>query len=146
MLLILDNLGSFTYNLYQAVGAVLEHPSKIQVVPSDSAALSQITALAPQKVILSPGPGKPDPAGICTEVITHFAGKVPILGIGFGHHAICQSFGGTVGCAGQPTHGKRRSVHIANGNPLFTGLPPLIEAGLYHSLAGVRSALPDGCC
>jgi len=140
MVLIIDNYDSFTYNLYQAVGSFT---TDIKVVFNDCVTIQEIETLAPSHIILSPGPGKPSDAGICKGVITHFAGKIPILGICLGHQAICEVWGATVTYAKEVLHGKKCTVHIANGNPIFRGLAPIIEAGRYHSLAALRSTLPD---
>lgn len=140
MILILDNYDSFTYNLYQLAGTV--NPD-IQVEYSDRISVGEIAALAPSHIVLSPGPGRPADAGICEAVVQHFSGQIPILGICLGHQAICESFGGEIGYAKTLMHGKTSMVHIANGNPIFQGLPPLLQAGRYHSLAAERDSLPD---
>jgi len=114
-----------------------------KVVFNDRAALSDIEAMRPSHIIISPGPGRPKDAGICEEVILGFAGRIPILGICLGHQAICEAFGAEITYAKTLMHGKKSYVHIANGNPLFRGLPPLLEAGRYHSLAACRETLPD---
>lgn len=140
MVLILDNYDSFTYNLYQIAGTF--RPD-IRVAYNDRASVEEIEALKPSHIIISPGPGRPGNAGICEEAIRHFAGRLPILGICLGHQAICEAFGAEITYAKALIHGKKSLVHIANGNPVFHGLPPLLEAGRYHSLAVERSTLPD---
>ena len=140
MVLIIDNYDSFTYNLYQAVGDITPD---VKVVFNDGVTVDDIEKLAPSHIILSPGPGKPGEAGVCGDVIKHFAGKIPILGICLGHQVICEVYGAEVTYAKEVMHGKKCSVHIANGNPVFKGLAPIIEAGRYHSLAVLRSTLPD---
>ena len=140
MVLIIDNYDSFTYNLYQAVGGITPD---IKVVFNDDVTIEDIEKLAPSYIILSPGSGKPSDAGICEDVIKHFAGKIPVLGICLGHQAICEVWGAAVTYAKEVLHGKKCLVHIANGNPIFRGLAPIIEAGRYHSLAALRSTLPD---
>lgn len=140
MILILDNYDSFTYNLYQFAGT--RNPD-IRVVYSDKISVAEIEQMCPSHIILSPGPGRPKEAGVCEEAVSCFAGKVPILGICLGHQAICESFGATVGYAKTLMHGKTSMTHIANGNPIFRGLPPLLQAGRYHSLAVERDSLPD---
>jgi len=140
MILIIDNYDSFTYNLYQAVGAF--RPD-IRVAYNDRMSVGDIEALNPSHIIISPGPGRPKDAGVCGGAIRHFAGKVPILGICLGHQAICEVFGAEITYAKVLTHGKKSMIHIANGNPIFRGLPPLLTAGRYHSLAARRSTLPD---
>ena len=140
MILLIDNYDSFSYNLYQYVGII--NPD-IRVIKNDELSLAEIAALAPDHIIVSPGPGRPADAGICEEVIDTFKDKTPILGVCLGHQAICEVFGGTVTYASTLMHGKSSNVHIANGSPIFRGLPPIIAAGRYHSLSAERSSLPD---
>ncbi|MBC3899401.1 aminodeoxychorismate/anthranilate synthase component II [Acetobacterium malicum] len=140
MILLIDNYDSFSYNLYQYVGMI--NPD-IRVIKNDERSLAEIAALAPDHIIVSPGPGRPADAGICEEVIAYFKDKTPILGVCLGHQAICEVFGGTVTYASTLMHGKSSNVHIANGSPIFRGLPPIIAAGRYHSLSAERSTLPD---
>ena len=140
MVLIIDNYDSFTYNLFQLAGMV---EPDIKVVFNDGAEMSDIEVMSPSHIIISPGPGRPKDAGICEDIIRGFAGKFPILGICLGHQAICEAFGAEISYAKTLMHGKKSYVHIANGNPLFRGLPPLLEAGRYHSLAVCRESLPD---
>ncbi|WP_026393285.1 anthranilate synthase component II [Acetobacterium malicum] len=140
MILLIDNYDSFSYNLYQYVGMI--NPD-IRVIKNDELSLAEIAALAPDHIIVSPGPGRPADAGICEEVIDTFKDKTPILGVCLGHQAICEVFGGTVTYASTLMHGKSSNVHIANGSPIFRGLPPIIAAGRYHSLSAERSTLPD---
>jgi anthranilate synthase, component II (EC 4.1.3.27) len=140
MILLIDNYDSFSYNLYQYVGMI--NPD-IRVIKNDELSLAEIIALKPDHIIVSPGPGRPAEAGICEEVIDTFKDKTPILGVCLGHHAICEVFGGTITYASTLMHGKSSNVHIANGSPIFRGLPPIIVARRYHSLSAERSSLPD---
>ena len=140
MLLIIDNYDSFTYNLYHAAGAIMQD---IMVVYNDCIGLDDVEDLRPTHIIISPGPGRPCDAGMCEEIILSFAGKIPILGVCLGHQAICEAYGGVVTYAKALTHGKASTVHIANGNPIFRGIPPMLHAGRYHSLAADRAALPE---
>nr|WP_320025843.1 aminodeoxychorismate/anthranilate synthase component II [uncultured Acetobacterium sp.] len=140
MILLIDNYDSFSYNLYQYVGII--NPD-IRVIKNDELSMAEIIALKPDHIIVSPGPGRPADAGICEEVIDYFKDKTPILGVCLGHQAICEVFGGTVTYASTLMHGKSSNVHIANGSPIFRGLPPIIAAGRYHSLSAERSTLPD---
>ena len=140
MILLIDNYDSFSYNLYQYVGMI--NPD-IRVIKNDELSMTEIIALKPDHIIVSPGPGRPADAGICEEVIDYFKDKTPILGVCLGHQAICEVFGGTVTYASTLMHGKSSNVHIANGSPIFRGLPPIIAAGRYHSLSAERSTLPD---
>ena len=140
MILLIDNYDSFSYSLYQYVGII--NPD-IRVIKNDELSMTEIIALKPDHIIVSPGPGRPADAGICEEVIDYFKDKTPILGVCLGHLAICEVFGGTVTYASTLMHGKSSNVHIANGSPIFRGLPPIIAAGRYHSLSAERSSLPD---
>lgn len=140
MVLLIDNYDSFSYNLYQLVGCI---NSDIKVIRNDELSISEIEALQPSHIILSPGPGRPKDAGICEKVITHFCSKLPILGVCLGHQAICEVFGAEVTYAKTLMHGKVSTVHIANGSALFRGLSPIIDGARYHSLAVSRETLPD---
>ena len=139
MILLIDNYDSFSYNLYQFIGA--GNPD-IKVVRNDEITVAEIQALAPQRIVISPGPGKPSDAGICVEVIKKLYKDFPILGICLGHQAIYEAFGGTVSYAEKLMHGKSSAVTVDTGNPLFAGMPSVIQAARYHSLAGVKSTLP----
>jgi anthranilate synthase component II len=144
MVLLIDNYDSFTYNLYQYLGEILDGSADVRVVRNDRIDLAGIRAISPTHLVLSPGPGRPEDAGILPDAIRAFAGEIPILGICLGHQAIGQVFGGRVVRApGGPVHGKPSTVHVATGCPLFHGLPPVIEAGRYHSLIVDRESLPD---
>ncbi len=140
MILLIDNYDSFSYNLYQYVGII--NPN-VCVIKNDEYTLSEIIALKPDHIIVSPGPGRPADAGICEAVIDYFKDKTPILGVCLGHQAICEVLGGKITYAKTLMHGKQSIVHIANGSPVFRGLPPIIEAGRYHSLGAERNTLPD---
>ncbi len=139
MILMIDNYDSFTYNLYQQIGEM--HPD-IKVVRNDAVTLDEIEAMAPEALILSPGPGSPKDAGITVEAVRRFAGKLPILGICLGEQSIGEAFGGRVVLAKEPLHGKMTPVKIKTDCPVFAGLPPIIEVGRYHSLVVERDSLP----
>lgn len=140
MILIIDNYDSFTYNLFQYAGEI--NPD-VRVVLNDELSVAEIDALKPSHIIISPGPGRPEDAGICLELVRDLGDRYPILGICLGHQAICQAFGAKVELASELVHGKASDAHIANGNELFTGLAPLLRVARYHSLAVLRDSLPD---
>jgi anthranilate synthase component II len=139
MVLLIDNYDSFSYNLYQLIGAI---ESDIKVVRNDEISVDEIKRLAPSRLVISPGPGKPSDAGICIEAIKRLYSSIPILGICLGHQAIYEAFGGTVSYASRLMHGKSSQVNLDTDNVLFKGLPPVISAARYHSLAGIESSLP----
>ena len=120
MILLIDNYDSFSYNLYQLIGMI--RPD-IRVIRNDEMTIAEIEALAPDHIIVSPGPGRPKEAGICEEVIDYFKGKIPIFGVCLGHQAICEAFGGTVSYAKELMHGKQKEIHQIGENQLFQGLP-----------------------
>ena len=139
MILLIDNYDSFTYNVYQAV-ANLGHP--LQVVRNDRISLADISVANYDAIIISPGPGTPDDAGLSKQIVREFAGKLPILGICLGHQAIGEVFGGNVVRAPQPVHGKTTEV-VHQGDGLYTDLPQPFTAGRYHSLIVEESSLPE---
>lgn len=139
MILLIDNYDSFSYNLYQLVGSI---DPDIRVVRNDALTVEDIRVMAPGRIILSPGPGRPADAGICEEVILQLAGEIPILGVCLGHQAICEAFGGTVSYAKQLMHGKQSRITLDPDCPLFRGLPSAVTAARYHSLAAVAESLP----
>ena len=140
MILLIDNYDSFSYNLYQLIGAV---EPDIKVVRNDECTLEEIAEMKPEAIILSPGPGRPEDAGICIPVIKEFAGKIPILGVCLGHQSICEAFGGTVSYAKELMHGKKKLMYKAGESQLFKGLPDTFAAARYHSLAAVRETMPE---
>lgn len=139
MIVLIDNYDSFSYNLYQLVGAV---EPDIQVIRNDECTVEELEEMKPEALILSPGPGRPEDAGICIQAIRYFAGKVPILGVCLGHQAICEAFGGTVSYAKELMHGKQKRIYQTGENQLFAGMEPSFPAARYHSLAAVRQTLP----
>ena len=140
MLLVIDNYDSFTYNLVQYLG---ELGAVMKVVRNDEVTVDEIeNDLKPERILISPGPGTPDSAGISLGVIERFADSLPILGVCLGHQAIGQHFGGKVLRAPEPVHGK--PVEISHdGKTIFSGLPATFEAGRYHSLIVERDGMPD---
>ncbi len=145
MLLVLDNYDSFTYNLVQYLGELAaDHPvaADLRVERNDVLSLEAIRALNPAAILISPGPGDPDQAGVCLEVIQQLGASVPILGVCLGHQCLAQAFGGRVVRAPQLMHGKTSPVHHDNGG-VFAGLPDPLTATRYHSLIAERSSLPE---
>jgi len=140
MVLLIDNYDSFSYNLYQIIGAI---EPDIKVIRNDEISIDEIKLLAPNRLVISPGPGKPSDAGICIEAVKRLYSSIPILGICLGHQAIYEAFGGTVSYASKLMHGKSSQINLDLENDLFKGLPPVIKAARYHSLAGIESTLPD---
>lgn len=140
MNLLIDNYDSFSYNLYQLIGA---QDSDIMVIRNNEKTIPEIEAMKPDRIILSPGPGRPDQAGICLEVVDYFKGKIPILGICLGHQSICQAFGAKITYAKQLMHGKQSEVEIDTTSPIFANLPDKILAARYHSLAADPDTIPD---
>jgi anthranilate synthase/aminodeoxychorismate synthase-like glutamine amidotransferase len=140
MLLVIDNYDSFTYNLVQYLG---ELGSDMKVVRNDEVSVDDVEGeLKPERILISPGPGTPNGAGITLGVIERFVGKIPILGVCLGHQAIGQHFGGTVGRAPEPVHGKPVSVQH-DGRTIFDGIPQNFNAGRYHSLVVERDSVPE---
>ena len=137
--LVLDNYDSFVYNLVQYLGELGAEPV---VHRSDALGLDDVTALEPDAVLISPGPGRPADAGVSNDVIWGFAGRIPILGVCLGHQCIGEVFGGRVVRAPRVMHGKTSLVRHA-GAGLFTGLPEPLEATRYHSLVVDRTTVPD---
>ncbi len=139
MLLLIDNYDSFTYNVYQAIADL---GRSLQVVRNDRITLDEIAAGNYEALIISPGPGTPDDAGISKEAVRQFAGKLPILGICLGHQVIGEAFGAKVIRAPLPVHGKTAKIGH-DGQGLYVNLPQPLTAGRYHSLIVERSTLPD---
>lgn len=139
MLLMLDNYDSFTYNVVQYLG---ELGAEVRVVRNDEMSVAEIEALAPERIVVSPGPCTPNEAGISLELIRHFAGKLPILGVCLGHQSIGQAFGGDVVRARQVMHGKTSPVFHADSG-VFAGLNNPLTVTRYHSLVVSRETLPD---
>ena len=139
MLLLIDNYDSFTYNLYQYLSELGE---QVQVFRNDKISLEEMERLAPELIVISPGPGTPQQAGISNDVIQRFGPRLPVLGVCLGHQCIGHSFGGRVAGAGEIKHGKSSLVHH-DGRGLYEGLPNPFPAIRYHSLAVMRDGLPD---
>ncbi|CAN5167978.1 aminodeoxychorismate/anthranilate synthase component II [soil metagenome] len=139
MLLVIDNYDSFTYNLVQYLGELGE---KMRIVRNDDVSVDEIEKdLKPERILISPGPGTPDTAGISLEAVERFEGRIPILGVCLGHQAIGQHFGGSVVRAPEPVHGKPVEI-IHDGKTIFDGIPNNFAAGRYHSLIVERDGFP----
>lgn len=139
MLLVIDNYDSFTYNLVQYLGELGE---LVEVRRNDEITIDEIRKLGPARIVISPGPGTPDDAGVSLKVVESFAGKIPILGVCLGHQSIGQVFGGRVVRAPQLCHGKSSLVQH-DGKTIFTGLDQSFSAGRYHSLIVEDESLPS---
>ena len=139
MLLVIDNYDSFTYNLVQYLG---ELGAEMKIFRNDEITPDGIESLQPERILISPGPGTPDGAGVTLPLIERFAGRVPILGVCLGHQAIGQHFGGRVVRGPEPVHGKPVVVRH-DGKTLFSGIEGDFNAGRYHSLVVERDSLPD---
>ena len=140
MILVIDNYDSFTYNLVQYLG---ELGAALEVRRNDQTTVDAIARLAPERIVISPGPKTPSEAGICLDVIEKLAGRFPILGVCLGHQAIGQAFGGKVIRAPEIMHGKTSEIRH-DGKTIFSGLPNPFSATRYHSLIVERASLP-GC-
>jgi len=139
MVVMIDNYDSFTYNLVQYLG---ELGAQVGVYRNDETSVAELAALAPERIVISPGPCTPSQAGITLEVIEHFAGELPILGVCLGHQAIGQAFGGRIVRAGKVMHGKVSRIRH-DGRGVFGGLPQNFVATRYHSLVIERASLPE---
>ena len=139
MILLIDNYDSFSYNLYQLIGSL---EPDIRVIRNDAMTVEEIATLNPAGIILSPGPGRPEDAGVCIEVVKQLGGRFPILGVCLGHQAICEAFGATVTFAKELMHGKQSMAELDTASPLFAGLPPQVPVARYHSLAADPDTIP----
>jgi anthranilate synthase component 2 len=139
MILLIDNYDSFSYNLYQLVGALAP---EVKVARNDAMTTAEIARLAPSHIIISPGPGRPAAAGVSEAAVHAFLGKTPLLGVCLGHQAICEALGGVITYAKELMHGKKAAITLETDSPLFAGLPPVIYGARYHSLAAEETSLP----
>lgn len=140
MILLIDNYDSFSYNLYQLVGEI---NSDIRVIRNDGMTVEEIRALAPERIILSPGPGRPEAAGITVEAAKTLGKEIPTLGVCLGHQAICAAFGAAVTYAKELMHGKQSEITFDRECPLFRGCPDGMMVARYHSLAADERTMPD---
>ncbi len=138
MVLIIDNYDSFSYNLYQAVGEFMQD---IQVIQNDTLTIEEINKLQPSHIILSPGPGTPQKAGVCVELVQKLYKHYPMLGVCLGHQAICHAFGASIGHAKTILHGKQSCISLQESK-LFCGLGKKISVARYHSLAAQKETMP----
>jgi anthranilate synthase/aminodeoxychorismate synthase-like glutamine amidotransferase len=139
MILMIDNYDSFTYNLVQYLRQI---GAAVEVQRNDAVSLADIVAMAPQAIVISPGPGRPDTAGVSLETIKQLSGQIPILGVCLGHQSIAQAFGGRVIAAQRLMHGKTSTIE-ADGDGVFRGIKQPFQAMRYHSLAVEKKSLPD---
>ncbi len=140
MILLIDNYDSFSYNLFQLAGEI--NPD-IRVIRNDELTVREIAALQPDHIILSPGPGRPEDAGILVESVKALGRNIPLLGVCLGHQAICAAFGATVTYAGRLMHGKQSRIRFEPDCPLFAGCPEEPLVARYHSLAVDPATLPE---
>ena len=139
MILLIDNFDSFSYNLYQLIGSL--NPD-IRVIRNNAMTVDEIALLNPQAIVLSPGPGRAEDAGVCMEVVRTLGKTIPMLGVCLGHQAICAAYGATVSYAKQLMHGKQSETSLDADCPLFLGCPGIIPVARYHSLAAVEETIP----
>ena len=139
MLLMIDNYDSFTFNLVQYLG---ELGQDVKVIRNDQISVAEIVALAPERIVISPGPCTPNDAGVSLDVMRELSATIPVFGVCLGHQALGQAFGGTVVRARQIMHGKTSPIHH-NNTGVFRGLPSPFEATRYHSLVVDKASLPD---
>ena len=140
MILLMDNYDSFSYNLHQLIGEI---EPEIRVIRNDEMTVNEIRGLAPDGMILSPGPGRPENAGIIVEAARTLGKEIPVLGVCLGHQAICLSFGAMITYAKQLMHGKQSQVRFDQNCPLFEGVPEMAPVARYHSLAADVETIPD---
>ena len=140
MVLLIDNYDSFSYNLYQLIGEI---EPDIKVIRNDEMTIDEIRELAPDRIILSPGPGRPEDAGIIVEVAKTLAKEIPTLGVCLGHQAICMAYGATVTYAKELMHGKQSEVKFDRSCQLFKDCPESAPVARYHSLAAAADTIPE---
>ncbi len=140
MVLLIDNYDSFSYNLYQLIGEI---EPDIHVIRNDEMTVEKIREMAPDRIIISPGPGRPENAGIIIDVIKELGGEVPILGVCLGHQAICAAFGATITYAKTLMHGKQSDTEFDGDCLLFKGCPQKAPVARYHSLAADAATMPE---
>ena len=140
MILIIDNYDSFSYNLYQLVG---EMNPDVKVIRNDEMSVEQIRKLNPDRIILSPGPGRPENAGVIIDVAKTLGKDIPVLGVCLGHQAICMAFGANITYAKELMHGKQSDVEFDTQCPIFKWMPKVAPVARYHSLAAEEKSMPS---
>ncbi len=140
MILLIDNYDSFSYNLYQLIGEI---EPDIRLIRNDDMTVEEIRGLKPDRIILSPGPGRPEDAGIILEAVETLGREIPLLGVCLGHQAVCMAFGGVITYAKELMHGKQSLVRFHRDCPLFRGCPETAPVARYHSLAAASEAVPE---
>lgn len=139
MILLIDNYDSFSYNLFQLLGSI--NPD-IRVIRNDEMTVEEIRELAPDHIIISPGPGRPENAGVIIDVVRELGPEIPVLGVCLGHQAICAAYGGSITYAKKIMHGKQSDVNADTDTILFKGMPGTVTVARYHSLAADPDTLP----
>lgn len=140
MILLIDNYDSFSYNLYQMIGEINPY---IKVIRNDEMTANEIEQLSPERIILSPGPGRPEDAGIIIDIVKTVSPDIPTLGVCLGHQAICEAFGAKITYAKELMHGKQSNVSFDVSSPIFRDMPANAPVARYHSLAAERETIPD---
>ncbi|WP_066713542.1 anthranilate synthase component II [Clostridium sp. Marseille-P299] len=147
MILLIDNYDSFSYNLVQLVGSICKEKEEvgkfeeIHVIRNDECNIDEIEKMAPDYIILSPGPGRPRDAGVCEDLVLHMKGKAKILGVCLGHQGICEAFGATITYAKELMHGKQSEITVSM-DPIFKGITDGCLVARYHSLAVDKESIP----
>lgn len=141
MIVLIDNYDSFSYNLFQLVGSIY---SDVKVIRNDRITVPGLAAMKPEAVILSPGPGRPEDAGICIEAIRELGKTIPIFGVCLGHQAICKAYGAEVSYARELMHGKVSEIELKPDSRLFKDMGETLCVGRYHSLAALPETMPEG--
>ena len=143
MILLVDNYDSFSFNLVQVIGELIDGKEELKVIRNDELTVEEIMALNPSHIVLSPGPGKPSDAGVCEALIKAANGKIPLMGVCLGHQAICEVLGGKITYAPELMHGKQSLVTVDNESTIFKGLPKELEVARYHSLVADKDLIPE---
>lgn len=140
MILLIDNYDSFSFNLYQLIGEIMPD---IKVIKNDEMTVREIEKLEPSRIIISPGPGRPENAGMIVEAAATVCQKIPTLGVCLGHQAICQAYGAKITYAKKLVHGKQSEITADLSSPVFKGCPSKFPVARYHSLAADKDSMPD---